>query len=154
MFSDFLFWFLLWPYGLFKSVLFHLQLFWGFFFRYFYFWFLILFHIGQKTYFIRFESFKFIEIFGGLTISSVLINVPCALKKKCIFCCHGVECFINFNFVKLFDSVFQYCIFANFLFTCSITYWEMDIKISDYNEGLHLFILRVLSVLLLVKMCY
>ena len=53
------------------------------------------------------------------------------ILKECVFFSFGMEDSINVSLVKLIDNVQVFCILADFLYACSVSYQEGNIEISD-----------------------
>ena len=98
-------------------------------------WFIVLFHDGQRTYSVWFSLFLiYWTLFYGQ--GYVLFwRMFYGSLKKFVFCYCRVESFICANWVLLIFAVQIFYIFAHFLSFSSINCWERSVDFSSHNFG-------------------
>lgn len=75
-------------------------------------------------------TLKFIDTFFSHEYG--LLNAPCAIEKIIFATAWRIEEFYKCQLNQI-DSAVPFYIFLDFLSTCTISYWERDVEISDYN---------------------
>lgn len=77
----------------------------------------------------NFISFKFVKV--SFMVQNMVDLDECSVctLKEYVFCC--VHCCMSVNYFKLVFSVSQvFYILADYLFTCSVSYWERRSEVS------------------------
>lgn len=91
-------------------------------------WFLLWYYLGSKNIFYMISVFRYLLRFVlWLSTWSVLVNVSYVLERN--MCPAAVEYSVLWM-VQLVEDCSDHLYFTDFFVTCSISYWEKDVKIE------------------------